>query len=275
MQTSVVHPDDGETTLAERLTVALEGREGQLAVTELLDACNRGVLVGERSTREWLTRSLPHRHFQKMIVALVRHPCMYCAGGMEECSNCNGDGIRDEAFCCRACAGFGRFRCDFCGGSGLASYNHFPADLRPDVLRGRTQLALNELERLSAHPLADLSEERERSVIGRILSINKLLAVLENARVETGWLIDHARTSAAAAPLSSQIDSAAPKALAAMQNATKALAALLRRQSAGARAHLAATRAEFYEQLFEDGGLAGSILHHPFIDRRPVTGSAG
>ena len=256
------------SNLKDLIVSAVDAHDSRRAASELLDACNRGALRTDGELRQWLIGSVGKQRFGKLLAALVRQPCAYCSGGIDACANCGGSGIRDDIFCCRTCAGLGKSRCDFCGGSGLATYNYFPDGLRFDVLRGRVQLAAINLDRLHLGP--SISPDVS-SLENRILNLNKILSVLENARVEASRLLHPRSANESAIAIRTQIDGAAGKALDARRSAIVLVKDLLRRQSnvsAGIDSRPAAVRADFYEQLLEESSFNGTILDHPFLDSR-------
>ncbi|MGD0462936.1 MAG: hypothetical protein ABSB74_10660 [Tepidisphaeraceae bacterium] len=237
----------------------------------MFEARQHQIIPDDTQLREWLVGAFEQPLFAKLIAGLVRYPCMYCEKGSESCKGCNGGGMDDRGSVCRQCSGFGVVRCDFCDGTGLATYNMIPENLRPEVLRGRIVLATTQLNRLIAERLPPTTSQRQpqQRLANRILSLNKLLGVLENARVEANRLSENPTHRSEIAGSIQQIDSNAQAAKSAVLKAIAALAARAREQSRSdsspALREVASTRADFYEQLAKAGTLGGTALQHPFL----------
>ena len=239
-----------------------------MAARAVLGAVAHDKLPGGLRLNEWL-QGLNEQRQGKLIVAFAQYPCFACRNGQESCDTCGGSGFSAAARVCSACAGFGEKRCDFCSGSGLAAYSVMPIELWPKVIMTRAKRAMHYLKKLAAQPIPDA----EAAMTRRVLDMNKLLGVLENAVAAARQL----EASEAAGPhVAAQFSGfCRPHVASGMRAMRETLAALSRhaRQTASALppvdAENAIAKSEFYEDLAESATFAGTGLSHPFLLDEP------
>ena len=242
----------------------LDAGEGQLAARAVLAAVAHDTLPGGLRPNEWL-QGLSEQRQGKLIAAFAQYPCFACRNGQESCDTCGGSGFSAAARVCSACAGFGEKRCDFCSGSGLAAYSVMPIELWSKVIMARARRAMHYLKKLAAQPIPDA----EAAMRTRLLDMNKLLGVLENAVAAARQL----EASEAAGPdVAAQFSGfCRPYVAAGMHAMRETLAALSRhvRQAASTLppvdAENAIAKAEFYEDLAGSTAFGGTGLSHPFL----------
>jgi hypothetical protein len=122
----------------------------------------------------------------RLIAAFAAFPCPYCAGGFEQCALCGGSGHGDEVSdACITCMGMGGTSCNFCGGSGLATYNMFPGEYRPAIASARSKWAIKQTDALPAKfgkssPNESPAHARQR-LAKQAGELNRALAALRNA----------------------------------------------------------------------------------------------
>lgn len=123
----------------------------------------------------------------RVVRALAEARCMYCRGGLDACEECDRTGRADHgAAACSTCSGLGAVRCQFCGGSGLESYEAVPAGLLTAVASCRVDAAAARAARSAAHRPPDqvtaAGLPRVRQALARhAVEQTRDLAVLVNA----------------------------------------------------------------------------------------------
>jgi hypothetical protein len=232
------------------------------------------------ATVAWVREVIGKELTDALIAALAAAPCFGCKLGYQDCERCGGDGMTADAQVCRTCVGFGRARCEFCSGSGLATYNALPADFRPHVMARRVARAIALIDRLKgevppaagALPASGAGDATDPAAFDRdqILRLNKLLGVLENAVIAARTLIRAGRGEQADfAPMAKRVISAAAIAEAQMRQSLRRLSASGASGPAGEtdldRADREA-RSTYYRELadsphFEQTGLEHFFLH--------------
>ncbi|HEY7091360.1 MAG TPA: hypothetical protein VH518_24905 [Tepidisphaeraceae bacterium] len=229
------------------------------AVRIFLESQSRGIITADQNLLDDLIGELGPELTAQLISAFAHHPCPACISGLERCSECAGQGMRQpEQHVCPQCIGSGTVRCDFCGGSGLVHYNVIPSPMRFPVLKRRVNIVTRSFEKLLASPPPD----DEVNLLTHILNLNKLLAVLENAVV--------------AASAQDQQNGWAPSALYEAVMACRDFAPRLDHNIRGALHRLAQScadraminplsqrKADYYESLSQATSFERTCLHHP------------
>ena len=247
----------------------MDAGEGQLAARAFLVAVAHNKLPAGLRLNEWL-QGLSEQRQGKLIAAFAQYPCFACRNGQESCDTCGGSGFSAAARVCSTCAGFGEKRCDFCSGSGLAAYSVMPIELWPRVIVARARRAVHYLKKLAEQPVP----VAEAVMTRRVLDMNKLLGVLENAVAAARQL----EASEAAGPhMAAQFSGfCRPHAAAGMRAMRETLAALSRHSREAAStlppvdAENAMAKSEFFEDLAESATFAGTGLSHPYLLDDPV-----
>ncbi|QDV91247.1 hypothetical protein RAS2_23420 [Phycisphaerae bacterium RAS2] len=174
-----------QAAAAKRISAALQKGRGTGAVRILLQALERNELPSNGELWDRLRARLGASASKKLIAALASMPCFYCKSGVQRCEHCDGDGCHSDASPCGYCLGFGIASCDFCNGSGRATYTVVPSSLRMHVLEHRMQQALKEANQLlkAAIPTAAGRTIKivRRDLAGRLFQIDRVMGVLENA----------------------------------------------------------------------------------------------
>ncbi len=169
----------------KRISAVLQKGRGTGAVRILLQALERNELPSNGKLWDWLRARLGASASKKLIAALASMPCFYCKSGVQRCEHCDGDGCHSDASPCGYCLGFGIASCDFCNGSGRATYTVVPSALRMHVLEHRMQQALKEANQLlkAAIPAAAgrTIKIARRDLARRLFQIDRVMGVLENA----------------------------------------------------------------------------------------------
>ncbi len=149
------------------------------AVRMLNEALENGLVSRELSDPAVILANLDRESAAKLIQAYARYKCFYCRKGLEPCRECSSASRRSAARYCETCLGLRVVRCDFCDGSGWATYNIVPVGLRLPVAAARTAIAQRELSELlkrSQQRPADLK------LLGtRLVALNRYAGIFENA----------------------------------------------------------------------------------------------
>jgi hypothetical protein len=165
---------------------ALNNSDGIEAVRQLQRAIALHALESQNIVEAFIACGakglLPH-----LISALAHAPCPHCRGGFENCSSCHGAGHAEErSSACSACAGLGIAPCDFCGGSGLMTYDAVPEPLCASVAMRRVQSAAGRIAEEANNPTPtavsrDGISALRKAIMKRAVSIRHDLAILANA----------------------------------------------------------------------------------------------
>lgn len=126
---------------------------------------------------------------QRLVLAFATFACPHCRGGFENCHSCNGRGHgrdEDRGSACRSCGSLGAVACDFCGGSGFATYSFVPAALRASVAVARTDLAARRVAEDRNRHLPDTIARDQLGALRKVLAKQLLesqrdAAILVNA----------------------------------------------------------------------------------------------
>jgi hypothetical protein len=269
------HNNADSQSLAKRLLSGVvqdlgAGRKRQ-AARHFLAGVGHETMPPELGKLSWVRQVIGEDAARALVAALSDAPCFGCKLGYESCQNCGGSGLVADALVCRACVGFGQSRCDFCTGSGLATYNALPADFRVEVMARRVARAIRLTDRLAADGpgAGDAAAAIDREV-ALIMRFNKLLGVLENAVVAARTLIrtgqeDRARLE----PLVKRIARSAASIEEQMRAALQRLAGAYRSAEPDEASDVAQAnrqaRAAFYEDLLDSPFFEGTGLEHFFL----------
>jgi hypothetical protein len=127
----------------QALADALSGGGSAEAVALYLAARAEGAVPVNGAVPAFLQKSIGESAVVRLVGAFAESRCLYCRGGFSKCHTCDGSGHAEgPGEACTACMSLGASPCDFCGGSGLATYNFVPGELRPAVAMARTQMAI-------------------------------------------------------------------------------------------------------------------------------------
>lgn len=123
---------------------------------------------------------------RRLVAAFATLNCLYCRGGFSRCERCEGSGHAEvKADACLSCFGLGAAACDFCGGSGLATYNFVPAGLRAAVASVRMSSAVRQVETWARQPsapaLGPSARVVRRATVEQLTRVARTIAILRNA----------------------------------------------------------------------------------------------
>jgi hypothetical protein len=238
----------------------------------------------------WVRSVIGQEATKSLVSALAGAPCFGCKLGYQECQSCGGSGFTAEARVCRTCLGFGQSRCEFCSGSGLTTYNALPEDFRPQVMTRRVARAVALIDRLRGEAAAATTGELPMPVAApvlppapaatsdeagqrqRVLQLNKLLGVLENAVIAARTLIRAGRAEQATfAPMAKRIALSAAVAEQQLRESLRRLAAWYRVAPAGGAEESELDRGDreaksaFYEEVAGSSFFQATGLEHFFL----------
>jgi hypothetical protein len=169
-------PHGQEPTL-QAVARLLEERDYTEAARYLLDRQKEGALPTDDALVESIINTLGTEKAAKLVSGFVHYPCPSCKNGLEICSQCKGNGFTEDHPVCEMCVGSGMVRCDFCGGSGLATYNIVPSPLRYPVMARRVNIVSRQVKAFEKLPV----QLQEVPLLQNVLNLNKLQSMLENA----------------------------------------------------------------------------------------------
>jgi hypothetical protein len=243
----------------------LEGGHGTAAARALMAGLSRGAFSDHLSVGEWLAALNPQQH-ATLLSGFAHYPCFACRNGQETCDACTGSGFTAVARVCGTCIGLGTKRCDFCGGTGLATYNAIPTELWLGVIASRAGRAVKLIEKFPALNPAALGEP---AVVARLQDVNKLLGVLENALAAARQLVALGAVEPEVAQELVEVY-AAPVAAGVtfMRRAMRVVADHCRQNArtlTDVDADNAEAKAEFYEELAQSASFDGSGAAHPLL----------
>jgi hypothetical protein len=124
---------------------------------------------------------------QRLVFAFAKFACPHCRRGLNACEGCAGSARTDDGRGpCQRCLSLGATLCDFCGGSGFATYSFVPEPLRAAVAAARTDQAAARSAELLAWPLPTTVARGQlkatRKVLAKeLVSLRREIAVLSNA----------------------------------------------------------------------------------------------
>ena len=258
----------------ERVLSELDRKEVSEAVRIFLDACSHERVPADVRLKSWVRDKLGPEATRKLTSAMAGYRCFGCSRGIEPCKRCDKTGFVAVLKVCPDCIGFHSARCDFCNGSGLATYNLFPASFRASILSRRGNHAVSIVRKL-----VDSASELDRTPpsgdqdFQRLLACNRVAGVLENAVMTARQLISEGRASGD--PVNRLIRSCVD----ASTDAQSQIILYLKRLAASQRqaAEDAApdhkdgliAHAEFLESLSASGNFDGTMLQHPFVHGSP------
>lgn len=240
-----------------------------------------GALPRGRRVIRWIASTFGAAWTRTLILGFAHQPCVFCSHGLVSCDRCTGKGHLDYAFLCEDCFGLGVRPCGFCNGTGWASWDFVPAELRLLVLAERTKAAVDSIR--ARQRQATPSEEKLSFLQSTqlLLAVNKDMGVLEN----TVTYSDKARPQSAReremvhamidsmvefAPLAQQQRLAAVKE---MIDAVRALSldASIEQQ----KRSFEKDRLQFYRAACEaEPPFEGTFLRHPLLENRVSPGSS-
>jgi len=257
----------------------LDRGRGVEAVRLFGDALDHGVAPPDVDLVRWLIKAIGKRHASKLIVAYAHHPCFYCKKGLETCEACKGRGHWEDNTLCETCVTTGVARCDFCDGAGLVTYNAMPPSLRMPVAIERVKLATKGLEAILQRPAPRPSQSQPheclKSCAKRLIDVNRLMGIFENALVLAKAMGDSMLRSR---PIIAKILRAclrcAPQGLQRIREVLQCMAACARYEAQDMRLAPAARgtakrRVVLLESLLKPSSVfAGTALEHSFLYQR-------
>ncbi|MGE5610513.1 MAG: hypothetical protein ACM359_14780 [Bacillota bacterium] len=261
-------PDVLQRVVQQIIAKMQEGRNKD-AVRLFVEAHNRAVLPKGHALPKWLLDTFGKEMAAKLFQAFAHFPCVYCKSGLEHCEACGGRGARPDGPFCDTCVATGQSRCEFCDGTGLATYSFFPPELWLPIIVDRSRLAIHGVNHLLAHPVPASSSEAHLTEL--IVNLNKLLGVLENAVLAAKQIAHHDTHAQVIAQTVLACNQAASAAVTYLRQAIRALAAVVRNSAKAhppdsAEAQFRLGRAEFYENLANSASFERTCLQHPFLD---------
>jgi hypothetical protein len=168
---------NGQQPILQDVAKLLDERNYSEAARYLLDRQREGALPADDALVESILNTLGTERAAKLVSGFVHYPCPSCRNGLERCARCSGHGFTPDDPVCETCAGSGMVRCDFCGGSGLATYNIVPSPLRYPVLARRVNIVSRQVKAFEKLPVV----MQEVPLLQNLLNLNKLQSMLENA----------------------------------------------------------------------------------------------
>ena len=158
------------------ITIALEQGEDRKAVQLIAEAVESHLLPCDGALLPLLTKHLGQFMLFRVIQTFATYPCFYCDKGLNPCEACSGKRWTKEGDACEECLGLGHVFCDFCKGSGWVTIDFAPMGLRLPVVIERLKLADKHLR----DALQPLEHPDMKTLSGRLVGLNQVLAVLEN-----------------------------------------------------------------------------------------------
>lgn len=163
-----------------------DGRDGD-AVRLFLRALAVHGVPGDGALLSALREQIGREETERLIGAFAALDCFYCRRGFDPCVQCRGSGQgEDPRLACLSCMGLGATPCDFCGGSGLATYNFMPPGLRAAVAVARTQAAERRLASALARTPEHEADPRKlraarKALAKQLVELGRDLAIMKNA----------------------------------------------------------------------------------------------
>jgi hypothetical protein len=183
-----VNERDARVSPIDPIIAALERHLGEDAVRLFLNALSRHVCDGDAyELVDALRKRGGEPMLQRLVYAFAKFPCPHCRRGLNACDGCAGTARTDDGRGpCQRCLSLGATLCDFCGGSGFATYGFVPEPLRAAVAAARTDQAAARSAELLAWPLptevARGQLKATRKVLAKeLVSLRREIAVLSNA----------------------------------------------------------------------------------------------
>jgi hypothetical protein len=181
--------DDREARMSpiDPIIAALERHLGEDAVRLFLNALAHHVAGGAFELVDALRTRGGEPMLQRLIMAFAKFPCPHCRRGLNACDGCAGSArTEDGRGPCQGCWSLGATPCDFCGGSGFATYNFVPEPVRAAVAAARADQAATRSAELLAWPLPTTVARGQlkatRKVLAKeLVSLRREIAVLSNA----------------------------------------------------------------------------------------------
>ncbi|MBE7506825.1 MAG: hypothetical protein HS101_11135 [Planctomycetia bacterium] len=168
-----------------KVRLALGKKRDSDAAALLVEGLSQSVVKKNTDLTPWLRSQFGAAGAKQLLKALAHFPCFYCKRGLLKCPSCGGRGRASGDWPCEPCVALGMARCDFCDGSGWATYNFVPVGLRLSVIIARVQAGSAELKVLLKKPPATASRGRPgevaKAVSSQLLALNRLAGIFENA----------------------------------------------------------------------------------------------
>ena len=169
----------------ESFVNALEKGHHHEALGLFLKDQDHEIFPRDYDTLKWLIHRIGKKASTNFIEALACLACFDCEKGLRTCENCDGAGHFDYEMVCESCLGFASISCDFCGGTGLASIDFIPSDLRLAVLAVRLENAEKHiaasLKKPITSPTTDDPAKAFDGCVSTLFDLNRYISVLESA----------------------------------------------------------------------------------------------
>jgi hypothetical protein len=168
------------------LVEALDGGRHSEAVALFLSTSVRAAVPRTKNLLSDVQTAIGETRAHELVAAFASLKCLYCHRGFSRCERCEGSGRAEvPTDACLSCSGLGAARCDFCGGSGLATYNFVPAGLRAAVASVRSQSAVAQVDKWGGAPFAPArglgAAAARKAVVEELTKTSRIVAILKNA----------------------------------------------------------------------------------------------
>jgi hypothetical protein len=253
---------------------ALGKKRDSDAAALLVEGLSHSVVKKNADLTPWLRAQFGAVGAKQLLKSLTYFPCFYCKRGLLKCPSCGGRGRASGDWPCEPCVALGMARCDFCDGSGWATYNFVPVGLRLAVIIARVQAATVELKVLLRQPFpagaSGKPEAIEKAVAKQLLALNRLAGIFENA-------LDATRVFRKGGGANKQIvvkirktciagwKKLAPR----LRDCLEGLQRAAADQVAGAQGQYPQRKTDFYERLATSKHFmkTNTCIDHPFLTR--------
>lgn len=164
-----------------KVRLALGKKRDSDAAALLVEGLSHSVVKKNADLTPWLRSQFDAGGAKRLLTALTHFPCFYCKRGLLKCPSCGGRGRASGDWPCEPCVALGMARCDFCDGSGWATYNFVPVGLRLSVIISRVQAASSELKVQLRQRSPATTSGKTVAVARQLLALNRLAGIFENA----------------------------------------------------------------------------------------------
>jgi len=257
-----------------KVRLALGKKRDLDAAALLVEGLSHSVVKKNADLTPWLRSRFGAVGAKRLLKALTHFPCFYCKRGLLKCPSCGGRGRASGDWPCEPCVALGMARCDFCDGSGWATYNFVPVGLRLPVIIARVQAATMELKLLLRQPSPSAAkgkpESIEKAVAKQLLALNRLAGIFENALDATRAFLKSGGTNKQIVIKIRTTCIACWKKLAPrLRDCLVRLQRAAADQAAGTQGQYPQRKTDFYERLATSKHFmkTNTCIDHPFLTR--------